>query len=799
MKIVFGKNRMTIWLKLLWIVAAFLLPVSSAWAVTAVITSGGSTDSANPTPVYIGDLIYMNGQCKKGTFETRKSARYQIQSGTTVELLDGGDRTPWLDNPTYTVSVGKTKLTEKAGTKFKVTLLCKAAYGGSDSWAHRYYEIIKKTPPKVTWDNTNPRWANNEITINIDAASTGDGVKEVYVWWTGAPRTDLQMKHIAGDRYQYKIDTSNLPEGAKDVQIWANSASGANNGWQSAGSFTVDRSAPAISWDNANPSYAKTSIAIDVNVSDATSAVTDVWIWWPEAASTSIKMNKVSGDRYRYTIDTSQLSPGKKEVQIWAKDEAGNNTGWQVKGYFSVDRLAPKITWNGTNPPFSKAATTIKANVSDATSGVDNVWIWWTGAPNTSTKMKKDFSDQYSYLIPALPDGVKDVQMWATDAAGNGTGWISKGSFIVDSTPPVVNWAEPSDQAVLSNGQIHIAGNVVDDYPDYVVIEWRQENDPAWQSHTVPIDHAAHGDFQYDLSHLVQDTKPGANYQLRLHAADKAGNVSANTPQRTVIGQVHPAVKALRLEMESMQADWKYTQDTAFDYRMTISALQWDLSGLELRYALPDGLLKNGDVRIDGEGRIDSGGNIAIRLNPDWGINDARLLSPAHSATLGARNSFIITIPVRVAKTAISGTFIQSELQAIADSLSGKVITTDRITLDAPPLDDEQLRLKKTVDKKTALPGETVHYTITFTNVSTEDLSEIVIKDTIQSAYLTLRSAQCGQSMPNGLQCCVSSEQGNQCGNAIARKSGALEWHFNGNLAAGESGSVSYEAQVNTK
>jgi uncharacterized repeat protein (TIGR01451 family) len=768
-----------------------------AFATTATFTGKYASYPAGTHhfEVRVGETIDMEGYCAADghflwTYDSLWYTEWTVDGVSSNDEFRAPNNSAGVKKQSFVVS-------GPPGRTFGVKMQCFS--NNNPTFTHDYvsrqFTILAPAPPSVAWRNTNAEYANGKITITADVTGTGDGVNNdgVYIWWTGESSTSIKMQHAGGSAFQYEIDASNLPEGTKDVQIWAVSKSGDNKGWKSVGSFIVDHSKPVIDWDDKNPEYAKTSITIDANISDTASGVSDVWIWWTGARSTSIQMINAGGDLYRYTIDTSRLPAGVTDVRIWARDKVGNETNWQSKGRFTVDHLPPEIEWDDTNAPFANNANaaddgiTIKANISDAASGVDDVWIWWTGAPSTNIKMLNRGGGHYDYRIGSLPDGVKDVQIFAGDNLGNSTGWVSKGSFISDTTPPVVNWLEPSDQDALSNGRIHIAGNIVDDYPDYVVIEWQQENDRTWRSHTLSIDRADHGEFQYDLSHLTQ----GVDYLLRMHAADKAGNVSADTPQRTVIGQFRPAGKALRLQMESMQADWKYTQDTAFDYRMTIGALQWRLSGLELRYALPAGLLKNGEVRIDADGAADINGkrNTSITLNPDWGPGDDRLLSPAHDATLPARSSFIITIPVRVAKTAISGTFIQSELQGIANNLRGKAFTTDRITLDAAPLDDEQLRLEKTVDKKTALPGETLHYTITFTNVSTEDLSEIVIKDTIQSTYLTLRSVQCGRPMPNGLQ----------CGNAVPRKPGTLEWHFNGVLAAGESGSVSYEAQVNTK
>jgi uncharacterized repeat protein (TIGR01451 family) len=637
-----------------WIVGMILTTISLAAFATTATFSGKYRSYPAGThyfEVRVGETIDIEGHCAIGSFWGKSESFYYTEWTVGADVTNDEAKAPnnFAGDQRHPFVVSG-----PPGRKFGVKMQCFTnSTGYTNDSVSRQFTVLDPSPPSVAWRNSNAKYANGKITISADVTGTGDGVKDVYILWAGAPRHDLQMTHIAGNQYQYEIDASNLSEGKKDVQIWASSKSGDNNGWQSVGSFIVDHSKPVIDWDYRNQKYAKTSITIDANISDTASGVSDVWIWWTGARSTSIQMPNVGGDHYRHTIDTSRLPDGVAEVQIWARDKVGNETNWQVKGRFTVDHLAPKIEWDATNAPFLNAANdgiTIKATISDAASGVDNVRIWWTGAPNTNIKMKNRSGNQYDYRIDSLPDGVKDVQIWATDNLGNSTGWVSKGSFIVDTTPPVINWLEPLDQAVLSNGQIHIAGNIVDDYPDYVVIEWQQENDLTWRSHTMSIDRANRGDFQYDLSNLTR----GVNTLLRLHAADKAGNVSANTPQRTVIRQAR---------------------------------------------------------------------------------------------------------------------------------------------------DDDQLRLEKTVDKKNALPGETLRYTITFTNISTEDLSEIVIKDTIQSAYLTLRRAQCGRSMPHGLRCCVSSEKGGQCGNAnvVARKPGALEWRFNGVLEAGESGSVNYEAQVNTK
>ena len=67
------------------------------------------------------------------------------------------------------------------------------------------------------------------------------------------------------------------------------------------------------------------------------------------------------------------------------------------------------------------------------------------------------------------------------------------------------------------------------------------------------------------------------------------------------------------------------------------------------------------------------------------------------------------------------------------------------------------LHLLKAVDKTTAKSGDTLTYTITYTNASSTPVSNIVVSDGTPS-YTTFVSASCG-SLPSGITACTVSTQ----------------------------------------
>ncbi|HEV2960388.1 MAG TPA: SdrD B-like domain-containing protein [Candidatus Angelobacter sp.] len=133
--------------------------------------------------------------------------------------------------------------------------------------------------------------------------------------------------------------------------------------------------------------------------------------------------------------------------------------------------------------------------------------------------------------------------------------------------------------------------------------------------------------------------------------------------------------------------------------------------------------------------------------------------------------------------TAITASFAYTNANP---ALSASYILNDLTTVGTGT--NAGLRLEKTVDKATALPGANLTYTATFTNDSASPISNLKINDSTP-AYTTFVSAACGSPLPNNLTgCSITAPSVGQ--------TGAIQWTFTGTLSPSQTGTVSFVVKI---
>jgi len=98
------------------------------------------------------------------------------------------------------------------------------------------------------------------------------------------------------------------------------------------------------------------------------------------------------------------------------------------------------------------------------------------------------------------------------------------------------------------------------------------------------------------------------------------------------------------------------------------------------------------------------------------------------------------------------------------------------------------LKLTKTVDKAAAQPGANLTYTLTFTNDSTDVLSNLKINDATP-AYTTFVSASCGSPLPANLTACSFTAP-------AVGVTGNIQWTFTGTLNPTGTGTVTFVVKI---
>ena len=143
-------------------------------------------------------------------------------------------------------------------------------------------------------------------------------------------------------------------------------------------------------------------------------------------------------------------------------------------------------------------------------------------------------------------------------------------------------------------------------------------------------------------------------------------------------------------------------------------------------------------------------------------------------APYNAQNSITVTAQFTYtnASPALSATHTRSDITAVGQASGAG------------------LALVKSVDKSTALPGENLTYTVTYTNQSSSSLSSIEITDATPS-FTTFVSAGYGEPLPLNITSCSVTSQ------PPVGSTGSIRWSLFGTFApGGSSGTVTYTVQV---
>lgn len=174
------------------------------------------------------------------------------------------------------------------------------------------------------------------------------------------------------------------------------------------------------------------------------------------------------------------------------------------------------------------------------------------------------------------------------------------------------------------------------------------------------------------------------------------------------------------------------------------------------------GLISAGDPVISGPTTTTAGTNLCILM---------KVVVPS-GAPLNSSDAAVITASFSYtnASPALTATYTVKDLTTVGTATNSG------------------LRLEKSVDKATALPGANLTYTLTFTNDSTDVISNLKINDSTPS-YTTFVSAACGSPLPSNLtSCSVTAPSAGQTGN--------LQWTFTGTLNPSQTGTVSFVVKI---
>ncbi len=286
---------------------------------------------------------------------------------------------------------------------------------------------------------------------------------------------------------------------------------------------------------------------------------------------------------------------------------------------------------------------------------------------------------------------------------------------------------------------------------------------PSTASGAVQITHAG-----LDASWLVISGTPGSTGGAFSQAS---GSVSF-TP---VAGTVYTGVNFGDVPVNVLQPDGQ----------------QSVLAGSSALYAHTFTAGSGGIVTLTATAPASPGWTQAVYLDANCnGVIDATETVLGSTTVMVADQKLCLLVKVTAPASATDGAQLPLTLTAhyvYANSTVTRDLQRSDLTI-AGSATDAGLKLVKVVDKATAISGDIITYTITYTNQSSGTLTALKIQDATP-AFTVLQTVACGP-VPNAqISCAVTTQPG-------AGVNGRIEWTFTGSLGSGLTGSVTFAVKL---
>lgn len=237
-------------------------------------------------------------------------------------------------------------------------------------------------------------------------------------------------------------------------------------------------------------------------------------------------------------IDTTQIPDGLYDFRVTAIDNAGNQTISAVQTNRRIDNTEATATVNSI-PAFVRGTITVGGTAADAGSGLASVVlrIRLVGAPTWTTVCSSATSPISCALnTTTRADGLYEIQILATDNAGNVPVAPDDVQFTIDNSAPSIVMTNPG--AALSGVEL-LESTAADGGSGVANVQYQYK----LSSGTIWTNACSGATSPYSCS-FDTNTLADGNYDFRAIATDASGNVatSAAITSRTIDNSAPSAV-----------------------------------------------------------------------------------------------------------------------------------------------------------------------------------------------------------------------------------------------------------------
>lgn len=407
-----------------------------------------------------------------------------------------------------------TDLPEGSNT-LDVSVMDGAGNMGSDSVAFE----VDTSPPTITIVTPAPGAVTSDLRASVGGATDEAGATITLVFYAGTPeeRTETVMADATLGAWSY-APTVDWLEGIVTVEASVTDAFGRTTTVTS--SFEVDSTDPSLVVIPVDGATLNTDTP---TISGTTEPQATVVIVIDSGTANEISTTVTADQAGNFSFTSPALAVGMHSLDVTSTDAAGNSTSSSTT--FDVQLMGAPVAI--TTPADQSRTSGVQPQITGtAAPGATVVLVIDSGtAAEEMATVTADSAGDWSYMAAMpLADGTHTIDAMATDTDGMTTS--DSVSFTVDTTAPVVNILNPSDQQTVLIARPTI--EVTTDSPNATATLIFDAGTANEQTVTVTTD--ANGDFSYTPT---SDLGEGL-HTVEVKVSDAAGNEGTDSVSFTV-------------------------------------------------------------------------------------------------------------------------------------------------------------------------------------------------------------------------------------------------------------------------
>jgi hypothetical protein len=360
----------------------------------------------------------------------------------------------------------------------------------------------------------------------------------------------------------------------------------------------IDTSPPSVTFGS-DPSSLMCSRNVKINASDSIAGVDYLYYKW-DLAGASIDWNQVSNQTLNggiVCVPQGGAYNGTYHLYVRAIDKVGN-AGTSISGQYFVDGEPPAIVLLSEEGP-ARGKHNVKIHANDAGSNIISLKYYWTNTDTGIPTEEKSIPDGTTVSTPD-GEGAYRLSVYAEDTYGNHSTRNSAGLYIVDKTPPSVQFTPEGNG---TPAQTHTAAIMVTDAKGVV--------GPSFYAWSTRVDHPLDGSWSppggwQPVENGAVTTPPGETGVRYLYIR------TTDNPDYPAESNVGYSVESNGFELDNTPPDSSFTVNGNGTYERSVTTgmnLPDDVSSI--RYIVSEQSSTDGndtlwDTSADGTIKIDN-------------------------------------------------------------------------------------------------------------------------------------------------------------------------------------------------